>query len=49
MMIPPLVRYILLTIACAVMAAAIIWIDRHMVADLSDLLEPDDDKKKNAD
>lgn len=49
MMIPPLVRYILLTIACVVMVAAVIWIGRHMVADLSDMLEPDDDEKKKAD
>ena len=48
-MISPVVRYILLTVACAVMAAAIIWIGRHMGADLSDMLEPDDDDKKKAD
>ena len=44
-MIPPFVRYILLTIACVVMATAIIWIGRHMVADLSELIENDKEDK----
>lgn len=45
MMIPPLVRYTLLTVACVVMAAAIIWIGRHMVADLSEFIENDKEDK----
>ena len=46
MMIPPVIRYILLTIACVIMSSAVIWIGRHMIAYLNELLELDDEKEK---
>ena len=45
-MIPPFVRYILLTVACVIMAAAVIWIGRHMIKDISDMLDYDGEKEK---
>lgn len=45
-MIPPFVRYILLTVACAIMAAAVIRIGRHMIKDISDMIDHDDEKEK---
>ncbi|MBR1533832.1 MAG: hypothetical protein IJ639_05680 [Ruminococcus sp.] len=45
-MISPIAKYILLTIAFVVMSAAIIWIGRHIIADLSDMLDHSDENEK---
>ncbi|WP_407382826.1 hypothetical protein [Ruminococcus sp.] len=49
MMISPVIRYILLAIACVIMVSAIIWIGHLMFADLSKMIKKDDKEKEKTD